>query len=86
MSKIARMKTKLTLSIDTKVLAKAKKAAKKDKVALSALVESFLRKKYKVNEMETPISDSLRGILKGKLPDLPYKELRDLMYTDKYGK
>ncbi len=80
------MKTKLTLSIDSKVLAKAKKAAKKDKVALSALVESFLRKKYKFNEIETPISDSLRGILKGKLPDLPYKELRDLMYADKYGK
>lgn len=80
------MKTKLTLSIDSKVLAKAKKAAKKDKVALSALVESFLRKKYNVTEMETPISDSMRGILKGKLPDLPYKELRDLMYVDKYGK
>lgn len=80
------MKIRLTLSIDSKVVAKAKKAAKKDKVALSAIIETYLRSKYKVAGFETPLSDSLRGILKGKLPDLPYKELRDLMYSDKYGK
>lgn len=80
------MKAKLTLSIDSKILAKAKKGAKKQKIALSRLVESYFEKRYLQSELkETPIADSLRGVLKGKVPDLPYKELRDQMYKDKYG-
>ncbi len=80
------MKTKLTLSIDKTVLAKAKKAAKKENKSLSELVEVYFKKKYTVvRNADTPITDSLRGILKGKVPDVPYKELRDLMYKDKYG-
>ena len=80
------MKTKLTLSIDKSVLIKAKKPAKKENKSLSELVEVYLEKKYKsATKTETPITDSLTGILKGKVPNLPYKELRDLMYRDKYG-
>lgn len=80
------MKTKLTLSIDKSVLIRAKKAAKKENKSLSELVEVYLEKKYKsATKTETPITDSLTGILKGKVPNLPYKELRDLMYKDKYG-
>ena len=85
-SKLVRMKTKLTLSIDKTVLTNAKKAAKKENKSLSELVEGYLKKKYKtVQKTETPITDSLTGILKGKVPNLPYKELRSLMYKDKYG-
>lgn len=80
------MKTKLTLSIDKAVLTKAKRAAKKENKSLSELVEGYLKKKYKSStKTDTPITDSLTGILKGKVPNLPYKELRDLMYKDKYG-
>jgi len=80
------MKTKLTLSIDSKILAKAKRGAKKEKIALSKLVETYFDKKYQqLTDKPTPFTDSLRGILKGKVPDLPYKELRDRMYKDKYG-
>ncbi|MBX2897052.1 MAG: hypothetical protein KF763_16520 [Cyclobacteriaceae bacterium] len=80
------MKTKLTLSIDSKILAKAKRGAKKEKIALSKLVKTYFDKKYQqLVDKPTPIADSLRGILKGKVPDLPYKELRDRMYKDKYG-
>lgn len=79
------MKAKLTLSIDSKILAKAKKGAKKQRIALSRLVESYFEKLYLQSEVKTPIADCLRGILKGKVPDLPYKELRDKMYKDKYG-
>lgn len=80
------MKTKLTLSIDSEILSKAKKGAKRENIALSKLIESYFKKRYLSSESgETPIADSLRGILKGKVPDLPYKELRDQMYKDKYG-
>jgi predicted CopG family antitoxin len=80
------MKTKLTLSIDNAVLAKAKKAAKKEKKSLSDLFEQYLKRKYVDSiKKSTPITDSLTGVLKGKIPDVSYKELRDLMYRDKYG-
>lgn len=80
------MKTKLTLSIDSKILEKAKKGAKRENIALSKLIESYFKKRYlRLESKETRIADSLRGILKGKVPDLPYKELRDQMYKDKYG-
>ena len=85
-SKLVCMKTKLTLSIDKSVLMKARKAAKKENKSLSELVEGYLKKKYKsTSKTETPITDSLTGILKSKVPNLPYKELRDLMYQEKYG-
>ena len=79
------MKTKLTLSIDSKVVARAKKAAKKENKSLSEMIESFLKRKFTPAQSKSPITDSLTGILKGKIPNLPYKELRDSMYREKYG-
>lgn len=80
------MKAKITLSIDKAVLEGAKVVAKKENKSLSELVEKYLKKKLRpLEKSKTPISDSLQGILKGKVPDLPYKELRALMYKDKFG-
>lgn len=43
------MKKRLTLSIDSKILAKAKKKCAKEKISLSSLVEKFLIQFVKEN-------------------------------------
>jgi predicted HicB family RNase H-like nuclease len=43
------MKKKLTLSIDEKILARAKKKCAKEKISLSSLVEGFLLQFIKEN-------------------------------------
>jgi Family of unknown function (DUF6364) len=79
------MKAKLTLSIDENVLAKARSKAKKQNRTLSELIESYLSNDFSASNSKTPITDSLTGILKGKMPDKSYKELKAVMYKDKYG-
>jgi hypothetical protein len=79
------MKAKLTLSIDEDVLAKARRKAKINKRSLSEIVEDYLKINSRSEKEDTPITDSLTGILKGKIPNKPYKELRKMMYKDKYG-
>lgn len=57
---------KLTLSVDPKVVSRAKRIAQTRKTSLSRLVESYLRGLAVVSATEgkTPIVDSLEGCLK----------------------
>lgn len=74
------MKTKLTLSIDKKTLLKARKLSVRKKKSLSKLFEEYVEKNQ--SSSDTPITDSLLGILKddGK----SYKEMRYEALKKKY--
>lgn len=74
--------SKLTLSVDTDIIAKAKKYAAEHQVSISKLFSDFISKtagKEEVEEDEflkkvkaikvSPELKNLRGILKGKVPD-----------------
>ena len=74
--------SKLTLSVDTDIIAKAKKYAAAHQVSISKLFSDFISKtagKEEVEEDEflkkvkaikvSPELKNLRGILKGKVPD-----------------
>ena len=61
------MDTKLTLSLDKKVIERAKKYAKKKNISLSKLIEAYLNKASSQEKDETAISPlvkSLSGIIK----------------------
>lgn len=72
------METKLTLSMDNKVIEKAKKFARKNHTSLSKLIEdyfSILTQQDKTNDEITPLVKSLSGVL--QLPDnFDYKKDR----------
>ena len=76
------MNTKLTLSLDAKVIASAKRISKSKGVSLSRLIEDYLRdissSKRKKNKSQL---SELAGIL-GPVPaDFDYKkELQDYIY------
>ncbi len=63
--------SKLTLSVDEKVVARAKRYAERNGVSVSFLVENYLaevsgliKRKTPADVTSTPIVDSLRGTLK----------------------
>ncbi len=76
------MKAKLTLSIEKKTLLKAKKLSIRKRKSISRLFEEYVEK----NQLPTatPISDSLRGILKKAAGNKSYDELRAEAVKDKY--
>jgi isopropylmalate/homocitrate/citramalate synthase len=86
------MKTKLTLNIDDKIVARAKRASAKRKVSLSSVVEEYLEKyaknsspsKYKKNE-----SSFLNRIRKYTHPveisDEEIERLKEEHMKEKYG-
>ena len=79
--------TKLTLSIDSKVIASAKKYSRKKGTSLSKLIEDYLVKITKSNrkEMKRSIME-LRGI-GGPVPDdFDYKKAIGDYVSDKYLK
>lgn len=80
--KLVRMKAKLTLSIEKKTLLKAKKLSVRKKKSISRLFEEYVEK----NQLSTatPISDSLRGILKKAAANKSYDELRAEAASGKY--
>lgn len=72
------MQTKLTLSIDPSVVVRAKRYAKRSGVSISRMVETYLDSvtRPSAGEMpETPVLNSLRGMLKGADPDAYRKHL-----------
>ena len=82
------METKLTLRLNDRVIERAKKYARKQKISLSKMIESYLDglTKEKNTEQETeitPLIKSLSGVI--DLPaDFDYKkEYRDYI-TEKY--
>jgi hypothetical protein len=63
--------SKLTLSVDEKVIAHAKRYAERNGTSVSSMVETYLaevsgvnKRKARIDMASTPIVDSLRGILK----------------------
>ena len=83
------METKLTLSLDKKIIEKAKEYAKEKNTSLSNMVENYFTvivsgsKKSKENEQEkTPITDELKGNL-GKI-NINEKEEITKYLMDKY--
>lgn len=77
------MKTKLTLSIDKKTLVKAKKLSDRRKKSISRLFEEYVEKSQAMKA--TPISDSLRGILKKAAGNKSYDMLRAEAIKERYG-
>ncbi len=72
------MQAKLTLSIDPSVVVRAKRYAKRSGMSVSQMVEAYLdtvTRKAAGEAPETPVLNSLRGILKGADPDAYRKHL-----------
>jgi hypothetical protein len=89
------MKTKLTLNIDDKIVARAKRASAKRKVSLSFIVEEYLDKFSnhslpKKNKNEEPsILERIRKYTKKAKPlpdDYDYKKVWHQHLDEKYGK
>lgn len=78
------MKAKLTLSVDKKTITKARKLSHKSKKSLSRLFEEYVEREMP-EKTATPLTEKLTGIIKGKFSKMTYKELREAMYTEKYG-
>ena len=81
------MDTKLTLSMDKKVIEKAKKHAAKENTSLSNLIEGFLIRITANQDKKDlpPLVKSLSGILKGKISD-GWKEDKIKHLESKYSK
>jgi len=77
------MKTKLTLSIEKKTLLKARKMSAKSKRSISSLFEEYVERNQPATD--TPISDSLQGILKKAAGNKSYEELKSEAFKHKYG-
>ncbi len=89
------MKTKLTLNVDDKIVARAKKASAKRKVSLSSVVEDYLDKFSekslpKKNENNEPsLLERIRKYTKNAKPlpeDYDYKKVWHDHLDEKYGK
>lgn len=78
------MKTKLTLSIDKRTVNKARKLSLKSKKSLSRLFEEYVEREMP-ERTSTPLTDKLTGIIRGRASKMSYKELREIMHTEKYG-
>ncbi len=79
------MTTKLTLSINKAIIAKAKQYAKNNNQSLSQIIESYLEKIVSQNpELGDQELDEIRGII--KLPDnYNEKEEARKMRIEKHG-
>ena len=80
------MDTKLTLKFNSEVISRAKQYAKKRKISLSKLIESYLdsltREEEKFNP-NSPLVDQLSGVI--NLPEtFDYKEDRSDFLRDKH--
>jgi hypothetical protein len=89
------MKTKLTLNVDDKIVARAKKASARRKVSLSSVVEDYLDRYSKsslpgkVKNSETSLLDRIRKYTKHSksLPEnYDYKKAWHEHLDEKYGK
>ncbi len=89
------MKTKLTLNVDDKIIARAKKISAKKNVSLSAVVEEYLDKFSKndepekgPDEEEPSLTKRIRKYIKhANLPaDYDYKKVWHKHLDEKYGK
>ena len=81
------MNTKLTLTLDKQVIARAKKYAGRKGQSLSKIVENYLKALSSGGDEPrielTPIVKSLRGSFKAE-PDMDYKEELKKGLSEKY--
>ena len=89
------MKTKLTLNIDDKIVARAKRASAKRKVSLSSVVEEYLDKyshpslSVEKKKTEPSLLERIRKYTKNAEPlpeDYDYKKVWHEHLDEKYGK
>ena len=89
------MKTKLTLNIDDKIVARAKRASAKRKVSLSSVVEEYLDKysqpslSVENKKTEPSLLERIRKYTKNAEPlpeDYDYKKVWHEHLDKKYGK
>ncbi len=89
------MKTKLTLNVDDKIVARAKKASAKRKVSLSSVVEEYLERYSKStlpgknNDCKPSLLDRIRKYTKNAKPlseSYDYKKVWHEHLDEKYGK
>ncbi|MGN6266922.1 MAG: DUF6364 family protein [Ginsengibacter sp.] len=88
------MKTKLTLNVDDKIVARAKKESSKRKVSLSSVVEDYLDRFSKNNShsktqnSELTLLERIRKYTKNANPpkkDMDYKKAWHEHLDEKYG-
>jgi len=80
------MDSKLTLSLDKKIIERAKKYAKKKNISLSKLIEAYLQKTSQQEKDEldiSPLVKSLSGIIKLSKDFNHKKEYSDYL-SEKY--
>lgn len=80
-------KVKLTLTIEEAVVAHAKSVARRNRQSLSEMIENFLSKTDSEDSATAEISTALelRGAAKSILSNKSDREIRAMMYKDKYG-
>jgi len=86
------MKTKLTLNVDDKIVARAKRATAKRKVSLSSIVEDYLEK-YSRNSLpqknkikEPSLLDRIRKFTHPvEISDEEIKKIKENHIKEKYG-
>lgn len=81
-------KVKLTLTVEERVVAHAKLLAKQQRKSLSELIEQLLTPadaSLSETSVGIPRALVLRGIAKGSLSQKTDKQIRDMMYKDRYG-
>lgn len=86
------MKTKLTLNIDDKIVARAKRASAKRKVSLSSVVENYLEKysskplPQKRKNTEPSLLDRIRKFTRPvEISDEEIEKLKEKHVREKYG-
>lgn len=89
------MKTKLTLNVDDKIVARAKRASAKRHVSLSSVVEEYLEKysrntlPKKYNDEKPSLLERIRKYTKNMKPlpeNYDYKKAVHEHLDEKYGK
>ncbi|GHB84130.1 DUF6364 family protein [Persicitalea jodogahamensis] len=82
-------KVKLTLTIEESVVNHAKVVAKRNRQSLSDMIENFLAstqpKKMSLKSPKMTTALKLRGIAKSTLSKKTDKEIKAMMYKEKYG-
>ncbi len=79
------MTTKLNLTIDENLVAKAKVYAAKKRTSVSRLVENLLTRELKQFEGRSSLTSNFAGILSGKLSDENINRLKKDEISEKYG-
>ncbi len=82
-------KVKLTLTVEERIVANAKLLARKNQQSLSEMIEQLLTAvdsgTVENTSQTVPTALTLRGIAKNALGHKTDKQIREMMYKDRYG-